>query len=144
MCIQTQWSAISYGNSRIFRRRTGTLVCPPIPGHPRTVRGWSRGGCLRGAGPDGCRRCRRRQDDRFGWDLPLRLSRRSLHIVPLALDALPLREPWTRAQSTSGTNTGFHSAGQAYHPSGKRGGGDDGPAVSAGSSCAIIHTEDGE
>jgi hypothetical protein len=47
-----------------------------------------------------------------------------------------------RIQSTSGTNTGFDSVGRTYHPSGKRGGGDDGPAVSAGFSCAIIHHQE--
>lgn len=69
----------------------------------------------------------------------MRLARRSLHIIPFALNALPLRKPWRRVQLTSGTHTGFDSVGRAYHPSGKRGGGDDGPAVSAGFSCAIFH-----
>lgn len=132
-------SAIPYEIFRSLCHIFGLFFCPPRPGHLRTVCGWSRGGCLRRTGPDGCRRCGRSQDDGLGWNLPLRLACRSLHIIPLALYALPLRKPRTRLQLPSGTNKGFDSVGRTYHPSGKRGGGDDGPAVSAGFSCAIFH-----
>lgn len=95
---------------------------------------------MRGAGADRRGRCRWSQHDWLGWDLPLRLAGRSLDIIPLALDPLPLRKP-----GVPGVNIGQKatSAGRTYHPSGSRGGGDDGPAVSAGASRAIMHRDDG-
>jgi hypothetical protein len=96
---------------------------------------------LRGAGADG-RGCRRwRQHDWLSWDLPLRLAGRSLDVIPLPLDSLPLGKPGVSAVNIGQKAT---SPGQTYHPSGSRGGGEDGPAVSAGASRAIVQRDDGQ
>jgi hypothetical protein len=87
-------SAIPYGNSRTVRRRVRP-ACRCVHGLQvsSTVACRMRSWLLRWPRSHWRRRCRRGQDDRFGWDLPLRLPGRSLYVIPFPSDTFPLREP---------------------------------------------------